>query len=90
MSERCRTREAVEITGLGLRQLQSMAARGEIPGAAKMGRSWTFGVRKLRAWVSTREAATCQAISTGAATSGGRGSRFAGATSDEAYERLLS
>ncbi len=89
--ERCRSDSALLITGLKLRQLQAMSARGEIPGAAKVGRTWTYDVRKLRRWVREREeAATCQAIFIGAGISGGRESKFEGGTFDEAYEHLLS
>ncbi len=88
--ERCRSDSALLITGLKLRQLQAMSARGAIPGAAKLGRTWTYDVRKLRAWVRERETATCQAIFIGAGISGGRESKFEGGTFDEAYERLLS
>ncbi len=88
--ERCRIGPALGITGLGLRQMQAMSARGEIPGAAKLGGTWTYDVRKLRQWVREKETETCRAISTNAATSGGRESKFEGATLDEAYERLLS
>jgi len=89
-AERCRSDSALLITGLKLRQLQAMSARGEIPGAAKLGRTWTYDVRKLRTWVREQEAVTCQAISIGGAKSGGHESRFDGAMSDEAYEHLLS
>ncbi len=89
--ERCRSDSALLVIGLKLRQLQAMSVRGEIPGAAKLGRTWTYDVGKLRRWVREREeAATCQAISIGGATSGGHESRFDGAMSDEAYEHLLS
>ncbi len=89
--ERCRSDSALLITGLKLRQLQAMSARGEIPGAAKLGRTWTFDLRKLRRWVREREEeAACRPISTGVGTSGGRESRFEGTTLDEAYEQALS
>ncbi len=88
--ERCRSDFALLITGLKHRQLQAMSARGEIPGAAKLGRTWTYDVRKLRTWVRERETATCQAISIGVGISGGRESRFEGEMFDGAYERLLS
>ncbi len=88
--ERCRIGPALGITGLGLRQMQAMSARGEIPGAAKLGRTWTYDIRKLRQWVKEKEAMTCQAISIGVGKSGGHESKFEGGTLDEAYEQLLS
>ena len=39
---RVRLSAAVDATGLTARGVQAMAARGEIPGAAKIGRVWTF------------------------------------------------
>ncbi len=89
-AERCRIDVALRITGLGQRQMQAMSARGEIPGAAKLGGTWTYDIRKLRQWVKEKETETCRAISTGAGTSGGRESKYEGATLDEAYELLLS
>ncbi len=53
--ERCRIDPALGITGLGRRQMQSMSARGEIPGAAKLGRTWAYYIQKLRRWVRAKE-----------------------------------
>lgn len=39
---RIRLHEASALLGLSPRGAQAMAARGEIPGAAKIGRVWTF------------------------------------------------
>jgi len=42
-------------------KLQAMSARGEIPGAAKLGRQWTYDLAKLRRFVEQQEQATkCQ------------------------------
>lgn len=90
MTERIRAKIAADITGLSVRAVQAMAARGELPGAAKLGKVWTFDEARLRAWVRQREAVACRPISTGATASGGRGFRFKGATIDAAYERLFS
>lgn len=54
-AERCMIEEAHMITGLPERTLQSLSARGEIWGAAKLGRRWTFDRNRLRAWVSASE-----------------------------------
>ncbi|GAA0729799.1 hypothetical protein GCM10009106_08370 [Sphingomonas japonica] len=56
--ERVMIDEARMITGLPERTLQSMSARGEIWGAAKLGRRWTFDRQRLRAWVRAKEAAS--------------------------------
>jgi excisionase family DNA binding protein len=49
--ERIRANEAAAILGIQLRTVQAMAARGELPGAAKIGGSWTFNEAVLREWV---------------------------------------
>ena len=54
--------EAHLITGLPSRTLQSLSARGEIWGAAKLGRRWTYDRNRLRAWVSANENATSNPI----------------------------
>ncbi len=48
--ERVQSPEAAAITGLSLWQVQHMAVRGEIPGAAKLGCRWTFNIRRLKRW----------------------------------------
>jgi predicted DNA-binding transcriptional regulator AlpA len=55
--ERVRPQDAVVITGLSLRTVQALALRGEIPGAAKLGGSWTFDEAALRNWI--KERTTC-------------------------------
>jgi hypothetical protein len=60
-SERVTIRAAAKILGLKVRTLQAMSARGEIPGAAKIGRQWTYDPAKLRRFVEQQEqATTCQ------------------------------
>ena len=54
-AERCMIEEAHLITGLPERTLQSLSARGEIWGAAKLGRRWTYDRQRLRAWVAANE-----------------------------------
>ena len=54
-AERIQISEACLITGLGERTLQGMSARGEIWGAAKLGRRWTFDRLRLRAWITAKE-----------------------------------
>jgi hypothetical protein len=55
IAERCSIKTAERILGLKRRHIQQMAARGELPGAAKFGRVWTFDVEKLRAKVRNQE-----------------------------------
>jgi hypothetical protein len=58
-AERGTTIEAAAILGLKPRKLQAMSQRGEIPGAAKLGRQWTYDLAKLRRFVEQQEQA-CQ------------------------------
>ncbi|RTE92887.1 DNA-binding protein [Bradyrhizobium sp. LVM 105] len=53
--ERVTTEMAAKILGLPARTVQDMALAGEIPGAAKFGRRWTFDEQKLRNYIRRRE-----------------------------------
>lgn len=53
--ERGTIAEACAIIGYSVRTVQSMAARGEIPGAAKPKRKWTFDLAVLRRWIKQEE-----------------------------------
>jgi excisionase family DNA binding protein len=52
--------QAAAILGIPRRTVQALAARGELPGAAKIGRLWTFDIEKLRRLVRQRERETWQ------------------------------
>lgn len=52
--ERIRVAKAASILGINSRTVQSMALRGELPGAAKIGGLWTFSESALRKWVQER------------------------------------
>jgi hypothetical protein len=54
-AERIRPTEVARLTSLSLRQIQSMAVAGRIPGAAKLGGVWTFDPDKIAAWVRAAE-----------------------------------
>lgn len=84
--------DVVELTGLGARAIQQMAARGEIPSAAQLGRVWTFRREAVLRWIEDAEgrAARCRNISTGAARSGGSAPPLPVASIDEAYARLFA
>jgi excisionase family DNA binding protein len=60
MSERIQTDRAREILGISRRSVQNLAARGELPSAAKCGRNWTFNEADLRRYVAEREEANRQ------------------------------
>ena len=52
--------KAAAILGLPLRTVQDQSARGEIPGAAKIGGRWTYDIETLRRHVKQRERETWQ------------------------------
>ena len=53
--ERIRSADVARITGLSVRVVQQMAARGEIPPAATLGRVGTFREDAVRQWVLEAE-----------------------------------
>lgn len=55
--ERIRVAAAAAILGVEPRTVQALAARGDLPGAAKIGGLWTFDEAALRAWI--KERTTC-------------------------------
>jgi excisionase family DNA binding protein len=57
---RIRLKEAADALGATVRHVQSLVARGDLPGAARVGKLWTFDVRKLERYIAKREVAACQ------------------------------
>jgi hypothetical protein len=53
--ERCTIEKAELILGLKRRNIQAMAARGVIPGAAKFCHLWTFDIAQLRRYIRERQ-----------------------------------
>ena len=53
--ERLLSSEVAAILRITPRTVQGMAARGELPGAARIGRNWTFSAEKLRRFIAERE-----------------------------------
>jgi Helix-turn-helix domain len=91
--ERVSARQAAAILGLPPRTIQDRAARGEIAGAAKLGRRWTFDVKALRRIVKQKERETWQSAERpqdvfGGARPFGAGLRFAGENSDGRFTRV--
>jgi hypothetical protein len=81
------------ILGLPERSVQDLAARGQIPGAAKFGRRWTFDLEKLRRYVKQKERRQWQSAkhrldAIGAAIPFGAASVTAAATSDGRFTRV--
>lgn len=93
--ERIRAKDAALILGEPVRTVQAMAARGEIPGAAKLTRAWTFDERALRAWLTDRVRAhetpseKRRQVRIGAAISSGVASRSRGGKSGSPYEQMM-
>ena len=88
--ERVRVADVVRITSLPARTVQDMAASGNLPGAAKMGKVWTFDPIAVRAWVRQKEAEACrERTSISAAPLGGGASKSVDESTDEAYARLI-
>lgn len=56
--ERIKLRDAAAIVGGTMRTVQALAARGQIPGASKLGGLWYFDEAALRKWV--RDGERCQ------------------------------
>lgn len=52
--ERIKSAEAALIVGVSSRKILELAAKGEIPGVAKIGKLWTFDEKELREWVQAR------------------------------------
>jgi excisionase family DNA binding protein len=95
MPERISISVAADILGIPGRTIRHMAQRGELPGAAKIGRRWTFDQARLRDYVRRQEAATCQSAGRhlpdvfGVATRYGVAFRSGGETSNGRYARTI-
>jgi hypothetical protein len=91
--ERGTIEAAMAILGLPERSVQDLAARGQIPGAAKFGRRWTFDLEKLRRHVKQKERGQWQNAkrrldAIGAAIPFGAASVTAAATLDGRFTRV--
>lgn len=71
--ERIRADAAAGILGVEVRTVQALAARGEVPGAAKIGGLWTFDESALRSWI--KERTQCQKDRRPRSTATGEGKR---------------
>ncbi|WP_400769378.1 helix-turn-helix domain-containing protein [Methylosinus sporium] len=54
-SPRIRAVEVAQILGLGVRCVQKMAARGELPSAAQIGKLWTFDKARIEQFLADAE-----------------------------------
>lgn len=53
--ERIFAEQVAAIIGVPVRTAQAMAARGELPSAAKIGRRWSFNEQAIRGWLEQKE-----------------------------------
>ncbi|MGI3902682.1 MAG: tyrosine-type recombinase/integrase [Janthinobacterium lividum] len=94
-AERIGRQDAAAIMGLPERTVTLLARRKEIPGAAILGRRWTFDEVALRAWIRSKEDEVWQdhgsprRAATGAARRSGVASRSRASNTDEAYEQMM-
>jgi excisionase family DNA binding protein len=93
-TERINVDRASGILGLSIRTVQKMAQAGELAGAAKMGRRWTFNEDKLRAYVRNKERQTWQSQKhrqdvTGVKTSSGVAPRSKAKPSDGRFTQAI-
>jgi Helix-turn-helix domain len=94
-NERVEKHRAAGILGVPVRTVIDMAAHGRLPGAAKIGRAWTFDESKLRHYVKMKEREAWHAsqagkhrqVAIGARVSFGAEFKKSAATSDGAYTR---
>lgn len=90
--ERIRVEKAASILGISSRAVQSMALRGELPGAAKIGGVWTFSETALRKWIEERTVKPRQvrrSTLVAAETRSGRAFHSTASNIDKAYEQAL-
>ena len=90
MSERVRTKEASSILGVSHHVIIKMAAQGKLPGAAKIGGTWTFDREKLRRFIREKEYECQRKISISEMVSGGSLLPYAAGSIDTAYIQAMS
>lgn len=88
-AERVQVDAVVHKTGLAKRTIQKMAQRGDIPGAAKLGSTWTFDRIKLARWIRNKER-ECQITSINETAFGMRGFKWAVGTSENPYRQEIA
>lgn len=94
--ERITAEAAACVVGVPVRTIQALACRGEIPGAAKIGRRWTFDEARLRVWLKGKEdearqsaADRCRVAFTGAAERSTAASRSRATSTDLACTQMM-
>ena len=87
---RIRSDVAAEMLGITARGVQAMAARGDLPGAAKIGKVWTFDRDKLDRYVAAKEMECASGTYTKGKASGGCEPKSAALNIERAYEQAIS
>jgi hypothetical protein len=88
---RIQTAAAATMLGVSKRTVHGMAARGELPGAARIGKVWTFNADKLAQLIADREAECSKsAAPTIKRAYGSWVPPLSERESKEAYERAMS
>lgn len=89
MKERVRSTETAKILGVSTRMVVKMAANGNLPGAAKIGGTWTFDKEKLRRFILEKEYECQRKTSTYETVCIGYKLPSAGNSSDKAYTQAM-
>jgi hypothetical protein len=87
---RIQSADAAMMLGVSRRTTQEMAARGELPGAAKIGDVWTFDPDALAGFVRERECAVKADRSLVDNMEPADARRRTSSQADRAYERVMS
>jgi hypothetical protein len=87
MNARIQSAAAARVLGVSQRSVQGLALRGELPGAALIGRVWTFDAGRLAAFVTQRERDAERPLTPGAAPKQPR--LPTRSQTDAAYDRLM-
>jgi hypothetical protein len=90
MPERIKTKEASNILGLSEGNVVSLACRGELPGAAKIGGRWTFDEKKLRDMIALKEAECLSRTSIREREYGGCAPALTVSNAEKAYSLTIS
>jgi phage terminase Nu1 subunit (DNA packaging protein) len=89
MNGRIQARAAASLLGVTARTVQNLANRGELPGAAKIGKVWTFDPAKLAKFIRAKESECPKTTFISAAQSGGYARPSTESNVEKAYEQTM-
>jgi hypothetical protein len=89
LTRRIQSSDAATMLGVSRRTTQEMAARGKLPGAAKIGDVWTFDPDALASFVRERECAA-KVDRSRVAPAFAPARRRTSSQADRAYDRVMS